>query len=155
VVDLTPGEAFPTLPRESVPEPIATTAKGETHLAIDQKEAGPGLVAFAPDGSVDTAFGEDGTISLKERYDGVKAGQIEVDAGGRIVGDVETAAGIAVFRLHPNGARDRTFADGHAVALRGIANDWPTQAGPLQIQPGGRIVVDEQTGYSSAPRTVT
>ncbi len=141
---------------------LAGSARGSmaTTLAIDPggdivvgggaDGSGIEFARFHADGSVDAAFGTAGQV-LVQIHNGMQASPIPmdvaglaIDSGGRIVYDTTAvlASGngskIAVGRLGADGQADSTFGIAGQVLLAGGGADF---AGPLAIQPDGKIVI--------------
>jgi uncharacterized delta-60 repeat protein len=138
---------FPTPGAEGLVEAIALAPDGGTIILFEEStetvSTVDNLVKLAPDGSLDSGFGQGGRLRTYYRVGSVIPNAITVDGQGRIVGvgsDVKTAA----FRLLPNGTVDRTFNGGQGVRSRS-----PGRGIAVGLQSSGRVVVLSESGCCS------
>lgn len=87
-------------------------------------------IKLLPDGTVDSAFGKNGT----SRFPLGGVDDLAVDGKGRLVAGGWSGTA-AISRMRPGGGPDRTFAGGTEV---GLAATGPTAG--LALQKGGKIV---------------
>ncbi len=103
------------------------------------------LIRYNPDGSVDTSFDKNGTVTSHiGEYGGV--GQaIALQTDSKIVAAGSAGSGFALARYNPDGSLDASFGAGGTVTSPAIGNgvDFATT---LAVQRDGKIVV---AGYSA------
>ena len=96
-----------------------------------------------PDGSRDRSFGGDGRVTLDLSRSGEQINDLTPVPGGKIVavGSVESGLSprIAIARLGPGGALDRTFGK-RGVKLTNVRNGADTAYGVTR-QPDGKLIV--------------
>ena len=101
------------------------------------------LARLNPDGSRDRSFGGDGRVTLDLSRSGEQINDLTPVPGGKIVavGSVESGLSprIAIARLSPGGAPDRTFGK-RGVKLTNVGNGADTAYGVTR-QPDGKLVV--------------
>jgi len=107
------------------------------------------LVKLTPSGAADPSFGSGGGIRLFNRVGSVSPSDLTVDAKGRVVG-VGWSSRIAVFRLRPDGGKDRTFNGGERLVLP-YGGGGTTQY-MVGIQSSGRIVAFGDSGLGAVKR---
>jgi uncharacterized delta-60 repeat protein len=107
------------------------------------------LLQLTPGGVADPSFGSGGGLRLFTRVGSVDPEDLTVDAKGRIVG-VGWAGRIGVFRLRPDGSRDRTFNGGERLVLPYGGGGSPEYA--VGIQSTGRIVAFGESGLGATKR---
>ncbi len=113
------------------------------------------ITRYNPDGSLDTSFGNDGTVvtqfltgSQEEAYDMAIAPDGTIIVVGQSISS--GASGIAIARYNPNGTLDTSFGNGGLVVT-------PTSGGvgladSIALEPDGTIVVGGTTnGGDLAP----
>lgn len=107
------------------------------------------LLQLTPAGAADPGFGSGGGLRLFTRVGSVDPEDLTIDAKGRIVG-VGWASRIAVFRLRPDGDRDRTFNGGERLVLPYGGGGSPEYK--VGIQSTGRIVAFGESGLGATKR---
>lgn len=107
------------------------------------------LLQLTPAGVADPSFGGGGGLRLFTRVGSVDPEDLTTDAKGRIVG-VGWASRIAVFRLRPDGSRDRTFNGGERLVLPYGGGGSPEYE--VGIQSTGRIVAFGESGLGATKR---
>lgn len=119
---------------ESNVEAAALAPDGGAYLVFEVNSGATATVGnvikLLPDGSVDRAFGKNGT----SRFPLGSVDDLAVDGKGKIVAGGWSGTA-AVSRMRPGGGPDRTFAGGTGV---GLAATGPTTG--LALQKGGKIV---------------
>jgi uncharacterized delta-60 repeat protein len=139
---------FPTPGADGLVEAIALAPDGGTFILFEERTETiftvDNLVKLGPDGSLDANFGQGGRLRTDYRVGSVRPRAIAVDGQGRIVG-AGSDEKVAVFRLLPNGALDRTFNGGQRV--RSGSNG---RAVAIGLQSGGRVVVLGESGCCTA-----
>lgn len=108
------------------------------------------LIKLTPEGALDPSFGGTGNVRLFTRAGSVDPADIALDAKGRLVGVGWGGGRIAVFRLLPNGGKDRTFDGGERVVLPyggGGENKYI-----VGIQSTGRIIAFGDSGLGAVKR---
>ncbi len=139
---------FPTPGAEGLVEAVALAPDGGTLILFEERtetvSTVDNLVKLAPDGSLDTSFGQGGRLRTYYRVGSVMPNAITVDGRGRIVG-AGSDEKIAAFRLLPNGTVDRTFNGGQRVRSR-----FTGRAIAVGLQSSGRVVVLGESGCCSA-----
>ena len=105
-----------------------------------------GLARYNRDGSLDTTFGDGGTVRTGFR-DWEMAVGVDIQRDGKIVAagtslspDGLSPSGFAVARYNCDGSLDATFGDGGKIVTE-FPNDTFTEARAMTIQPDGRILV--------------
>lgn len=105
------------------------------------------IVRVRADGAIDRTFGHGGTVISRDLR---PARRVVVDRHGRIVTMAQVPKkgrlsskrfrppAIEIARYHPNGRRDRTFAQ-NGVFRRSI--DWGTRMGAIATDPAGGVLV--------------
>jgi uncharacterized delta-60 repeat protein len=145
---------FPTPGAEGSVE--AATPTGDGGLFLSYEASTPtvstvgNLIELAPDGALDPGFGSGGSLRLYNRVGSVDPADLALDAEGRIAGVGWGGGRIAVFRLRPDGGRDRTFNGGERVVLPyggGGENKYM-----IGIQSNGRIIAFGDSGLGAAKR---
>ena len=104
-----------------------------------------GLARYLPDGSLDTTFANDGTVSTNS----VWARSVAIQADGRIVvaGAISVAGelphyDVALLRYTPDGALDTSFGSGGMQTTSFGAGWWEDEiAAAVALQRDGKIVV--------------
>jgi len=107
------------------------------------------LLQLTAGGAADPSFGNGGGLRLFNRVGSVSPKDLAVDARGRVVG-VGWASRIGLFRLRPDGGRDRTFNGGERLVVPyggGGATEYM-----VAIQSNGRIVAFGDSGLGSTKR---
>ena len=133
----------------------AATPSAEGGLFVSYEEETPtvstvgNLLKLTPAGSPDLGFGGGGGLRLFSRVGTVSPSDLALDAKGRLVG-VGWSGRIVVYRLRPNGGKDRTFNGGERIVLPyggGGATEYM-----VAIQSHGRIVVFGDSGLGATKR---
>ncbi|GAA4933570.1 calcium-binding protein [Streptomyces coeruleoprunus] len=115
---------------------------------------GPGdfaLVRYNADGSMDTAFGDNGvaTASFSEFGDVAQAGALQSDGRIVVVGSSDTPDGsralFVVARFNSDGSLDTGFGDGGRV-FTDFGAGFSSNAHGVLVQPDGTIVAVGNTG---------
>jgi serralysin len=107
------------------------------------------LLQLTPLGTAETSFGSGGGLRLFDRVGSVSPSDLTLDAKGRVVG-VGHSGRITVFRLRPDGGRDRTFNGGeHIVVPYGGGGTTEYMVG---IQSNGRIIAFGDSGLGATKR---
>jgi uncharacterized delta-60 repeat protein len=107
------------------------------------------LLKLAPNGALDTTFGNGGRARLFNRVGAISASDLALDAKGRLVG-VGWNSRISVFRLRADGGRDRTFNGGERLVLPyGGGGNAQYMVG---IQSSGRVIAFGDSGLGAAKR---
>lgn len=143
---------MPTPGSESAVE--AATLAGDSLLLSTENStpavSTPGnLIELAPNGAPDPSFGNGGGLRLFNRVGAISASDLAVDGKGRIVG-VGWDSRIAVFRLRPDGSKDRTFNGGERLVLP--YGGGGTTEYMIGIQSNGRIIAFGDSGLGAAKR---
>jgi serralysin len=104
------------------------------------------LQRFKPDGTMDTRFGDNGTLHLNPALGLSYYSEVALQADGKIVlvGEGTNDAG-TILRLNTDGSFDTTFGDGGKTTFAPIGDDtgyahW-NDARSVTVQPDGKIVV--------------
>jgi len=125
---------------------LASTGAGKIVLGGSTSNGSTSRWAIArlnPDGSRDRSFGGDGRVTLDLSRSGEQINDLTPVPGGKIVavGSVESGLSprIAIARLGPGGALDRTFGK-RGVKLTNVGNGADTAYGVTQ-QPDGKLIV--------------
>lgn len=104
------------------------------------------LQRLKPDGTVDTRFGDNGTLHFDPALGLNYYSEVALQADGKIVlaGTGPDRAG-TVLRLNTDGSFDTTFGDGGITAFNPIGDDTgyahSNSARSVTVQPDGKIVV--------------
>jgi uncharacterized delta-60 repeat protein len=133
---------FPTPGAQATVEAAALAPDGSAFVVfeedmIDRATTG-NLVKLQPSGAIDSAFGGGGRLRLYTRVGSTRLADLTVDPKGRLIGAGSEGA-ISVFRLSPDGSKDRTFKGGLPVSLK-IRRAVIGTAG-VGLQSNGRIIV--------------
>jgi uncharacterized delta-60 repeat protein len=107
------------------------------------------LLALTPLGTAETSFGASGGLRLFDRVGPISPDDLTIDAKGRVVG-AGWPSRIAVFRLRPDGGKDRTFNGGEPIILPYGGN--PTIHFMVAVQSNGRIVAFGDSGIGATKR---
>jgi uncharacterized delta-60 repeat protein len=129
---------------------VAVARDGIVLAAGGRDEAGEGvsapagiLVAYRPNGNLDTAFGEHGQVLFKgqhgDYYSTLRGVQVLPSGKILLVGYLD--ANLFLVRLNPDGRPDRTFGGGDGKVTLNLHGHVCCEAAALAIAPGGRIVV--------------
>jgi len=104
------------------------------------------LVKLTPNGALDGGYGNGGALRLGSRGGAASPSDLVVDAEERLVG-VGWNSRIALFRLRPDGGRDRTFNGGeYTVVPFGGGGTTEYMVG---IQSSGRIIAFGDSGLGA------
>lgn len=107
------------------------------------------LIELSPQGELASDFGSGGWLRLFDRVGSVDPKDLAIDAKGRLVG-VGWASRIGVFRLRPDGSRDRTFNGGERIVVPYGGGGTAEYA--VAIQSNGRIVAFGESGLGATKR---
>jgi uncharacterized delta-60 repeat protein len=107
------------------------------------------LIKLSPNGAFDPSFGSGGQLRAYNRVGSISPSGLAVDGSGRLVG-VGWAGRIAVFRLRPDGSKDRTFNGGERVVVP--YGGGGTTEYMIGVQSNGRIIALGDSGLGSAKR---
>lgn len=116
------------------------------------KNAGFGLIALRPDGSVDSTFGSlvPGVAGFDFGVSEQSLNKLKIQPDGKILLAGRVNSDYGLVRLLPNGQVDPTFAGGKGVLANGFLSDYLHD---VVLQPDGKIVL--VGGHSGAgPRIV-
>jgi uncharacterized delta-60 repeat protein len=102
------------------------------------------LIRLNPDGSLDTSFGDAGTVRGLPDVFGIL--DVSAQSDGKIVLLASTSSQEEVIRFNPNGAMDATFGIGGVAVLTGI------DALKLGDEPDGKLVI---AGEAPSPSPTT
>jgi uncharacterized delta-60 repeat protein len=120
-------------------DPAITDASGNE--AIVEVGGNTNLALFNPNGSLDTAFGNRGTVTLSYAADGVV-----VQPDGKIVVDGDNGSAFELTRFNANGTVDTTFGT-NGTATLAIAGGVGSEV--LVLQPDGKLVVGGEGTWPS------
>lgn len=104
------------------------------------------LLELTPLGGAEPGFGNGGGLRLFDRVGSVDSKDLAIDAKGRLLG-VGWAGRIGVFRLRPDGSKDRTFNGGERVVVPFGGGGTPEYG--IGIQSNGRIVAFGESGLGA------
>ena len=126
--------------RASFPRAVAVQPGGRIIVAAAVVPGTPtaAVLGFRPDGSLDTAFGDDGRALVDVTGNLQYGSSIVVLPDGRLVMAADSSGGGSLARLTVDGALDTTFGQGGRVL-----GAYPSYAGAesgILLQPGGRIL---------------
>jgi uncharacterized delta-60 repeat protein len=126
---------------------LAVGGRNERFLGT---EAPAGVVlAYDPDGSVDSAFGQGGRVWFPQRsrsgYSGLRTLKILADGKILVAGYLDFRLFLA--RLNPGGGLDRTFGGGDGRVVVDIQSGTCCPTASLAVQGNGRIVVAANGGH--------
>lgn len=144
---------FPTPGAEGGVEAATPTPDGGLFLSYEA--ATPtvstvgNVIKLAPDGALDPSFGSGGGIRLFSRVGAISPSDLTLDAKGRLVG-VGWLGRIAVFRLRPDGGKDRTFNGGERLVVP--YGGGGTTEYMVGIQSNGRIIAFGDSGLGAVKR---
>lgn len=96
------------------------------------------IAGFRPDGSTDTAFGDDGLAGADFGGDNQGARALAVDAGGRIVMAGVGDGGVALARFTADGLLDAAFGQGGRLSA--AASGYPGGATSLTVLSDGSML---------------
>ncbi|HEX6152558.1 MAG TPA: hypothetical protein VFZ19_03460, partial [Solirubrobacterales bacterium] len=138
---------FPTPGAEGAVESATLTPDGGLFVSYEASTptvlVGGNVIKLTPNGALDPSFGTGGAIRLFNRVGASAASDLALDAKGRLVG-VGWEGRIAVFRLRPDGSRDRTFNGGERIIVPyGGGGTLEYEVG---IQSNGRIIAFGSSG---------
>lgn len=132
---------------------IAVGARNERdRKAIQVKRPAGLVVAYRPDGRVDSSFGEGGRVFFpgrKARYAYTGLLDVSVLANGEILVVGYRSDRLLVARLKTNGELDRSFGDGDGMVSIGLGRGalcCPEQASVFSLKDGGSVVLTD--GFS-------
>jgi serralysin len=108
------------------------------------------LIKLTPSGALDPSFGKGGGLRVFNRVGTVDPSDLALDAKGRLVGVGWGGGRISVFRLLPNGSKDRTFNGGERIVVPyGGGGETNYTVG---IQSTGRIIAFGNSGIGASKR---
>ncbi len=140
---------FPTPGAQAAVEGAALAPDGGLVLAFEVEGSTVStvgnMVKLLPNGGLDPAFGGGGSIQLYTRVGPATPDDLAVDRTGRVVG-VGWNGRIAVFRLRPDGGKDRTFNGGERLVLPFGGSHSGATPYLVGLQSSGRIVVLGESG---------
>ncbi len=144
---------FPTPGAEGTVE--AATAASDGGLFLSYEASTPtvstvgNVIKLAADGALDPGFGSGGQLRLFNRVGSIDPKDLIADGNGRLVG-IGWASRIGVFRLGPDGSKDRTFNGGERVVLPYGGGGFPRYM--VGIQSNGRIIAFGDSGLGGGKR---
>ncbi len=103
------------------------------------------LARYHSDGSLDTTFGNGGTVVTDFGGSFERVFNLALQPGGKILAAGHSDSQFAVARYHPNGSLDTTFGSGGAVIHNFIFGSTDVVLG-LVLQPDGKILA---AGFST------
>jgi uncharacterized delta-60 repeat protein len=121
-----------------LPNGMAVQADGKIVAAGPAGPSGVDLVRYTSDGTLDSSFAGDGTITTPMGVPGRHASWhgVAVQPDGKIVVKANTAIGVELARYHADGTPDSEYGtDGHV----GLALAFSATA--LVVQPDGKLVL--------------
>jgi uncharacterized delta-60 repeat protein len=144
---------FPTPGAEGSVEAATPTPEGGLFFSFETSTptvSVPGnLIKLTPEGNLDPSFGNGGAVRLFNKAAAISASDLTLDGKGRIVG-VGWNGRIAVFRLRPDGGKDRTFNGGERIVLPyGGGGETKYMVG---VQSNGRIIAFGDSGTGAGKR---
>jgi uncharacterized delta-60 repeat protein len=139
--------------RVGYPRGVALQSSGRILVAgMSSSPSRAAVAAFAPDGSVDTAFGDDGLAGMEMVGDTQMASGVAVTADDRVVLTGGSDSGGTVSRFLADGRPDPTFGQGGRAL-----GAFPGHAGP-RVHPtvvaDGRILVLTYPRHTSNDRAL-
>jgi len=146
-----PGSAERATTQQLFTQAVAVQPDGKVLLAVGAYICDGGapcrygafITRYAGDGTVDRAFGQDGTVAVEVGADVGVSGLVVQEDGRIVVGLAEIARPAALLRLLPNGLPDPSFGtDGLAES----ANPEFFAGGPPALAADGRIIVPGSVG---------
>lgn len=144
---------FPTPGFQSDVEAAAPTAEGGLFISLEssteQRSTVGNVVKLDAAGRPDRSFGNGGQLWLYPRVGSISLKDLAVDGRQRLVG-AGWAGQLAVFRLRPDGSRDRTFNGGERTLLPYGGNGSPEYQ--VGIQSSGRIIAFGDSGIGNSRR---
>jgi uncharacterized delta-60 repeat protein len=116
------------------------------------------LIAYRPNGSIDTRFGKQGYLEINApNRQSVALVGVEVFPGGKILVGGEWGGRFMLMRLLPNGKPDPSFSkDGRVLTDIDKSKSCPcAYTTALEIAPGGKILlVGKVTGPKTSPAVI-
>jgi uncharacterized delta-60 repeat protein len=112
------------------------------------------LLAYRSDGSLDTAFGKGGRVTVKGRaasYSTLRA--VEILASGKVLLLGYLNHRVLLVQLDPDGSPDRSFGGGDGKVTLDVHTNFCCEPDALALAPGGRIIVAAVGGNYRRPRT--
>jgi uncharacterized delta-60 repeat protein len=145
---------FPTPGAQGSVEAAAPTADGGLLLSYEAStetvSTVGNVIKLTPEGALDPSFGNGGSLRLFNRVGSVNPVDLTADGKGRLVGVGGGGGRIAVFRLLPDGGKDRTFNGGERVVVPyGGGGETKYMVG---IQSNGRIIAFGDSGIGAIKR---
>jgi uncharacterized delta-60 repeat protein len=115
------------------------------------------LLRFNPDGSVDSTFGNGGTVMTNINNDYDAAYALALQSDGKIVAagkrgiqfnpTEQRKGNVALARYNPDGSLDTTFGNGGKV-VNDFGQGLESYAIDVVIQPDGRIIIAGESAYA-------
>ncbi|MBV9894677.1 MAG: hypothetical protein JO020_10940 [Chloroflexi bacterium] len=108
-------------------------------------DSGFGLVRYEPDGTVDTSFGNSGSVVIRAAQRSFVANTLALQNDGKVVlagltSDIDTGTiQLALARYNPDGTPDAGFGSSGIVSTS--VGDAGAQANSIAVQPDGKLVV--------------
>jgi serralysin len=131
----------------------ATSVGGGLLLSIERSTEAVSttgeLLELTPLGTAESGFGSGGGLRLFNRVGSISPSDLAIDAKGRVVG-AGWSSRIAVFRLRPDGGRDRTFNGGERIVVP--YGGGGTTEYMVAVQSNGRIVAFGDSGLGATKR---
>lgn len=144
---------FPTPGAEGAVEAATPTPDGGLLLSYETSTPTvmtPGhVIKLTPNGALDPNYGNGGGIRLFNRVGAASVSDLTLDNRGRLVG-VGWEGRIAVFRLRPDGGKDRTFNGGERVLVP--YGGGGTTEYVVGTQSSGRIIAFGDSGLGAVKR---
>src|SRR6266513_498901 len=114
------------------------------------------LLRFNPDGSVDSTFGNGGTVTTNINNDNDRAYALARQSDGKIVAagkrgiqfypSEQRKGNVALARYNPDGSLDATFGNGGLV-VNDFGQGLESYALEVIIQPDGKIIIAGESSY--------
>lgn len=115
------------------------------------------LLRFNPDGSVDSTFGNGGTVTTNINNDNDRAYALARQSDGKIVAAGKRGiqfypadqrkGNVALARYNPDGSLDATFGNG-GIVVNDFGQGLESYALEVIIQPDGRIIIAGESSYA-------
>lgn len=120
---------------------VAAGRKGIHFNVSEQRKGNVALARYNPDGSLDTTFGNGGTV-ISDFGQGLESYAIAliIQPDGRIIIAGESSYEFLVARYNPNGTLDTTFGGGDGFALANFSSNWDHGKDAV-LQPDGKIIL--------------
>jgi uncharacterized delta-60 repeat protein len=127
---------------------VAAGRRGIQFYPTDQRKGNVGLARYNPDGTLDTTFGNGGTV-VSDFGQGLESYAIAlmIQPDGKLVIAGESSYAFLVARYNANGGLDNTFGAGDGFSLGYFDNNWDRGTDAV-LQPDGKIVVVGLSGVA-------